>query len=51
MLLVNMVFFEKQARFLEEVRFDIKKQLDDTEQDNRFRTLIIRPKVVCYIKK
>lgn len=31
MLLVNMVFFKKQARFLEKVRFDTKKQLDDTE--------------------
>lgn len=32
MILVNIVFFKKQIRFLEE-RFDVK-QLDDTEQNN-----------------
>lgn len=44
MILVNIVFFKKQIRFLEE-RFDVK-QLDDTEQNNWFRTLLIRQKIL-----
>lgn len=49
MLLVNIVFFKKQIKFLEEARFDIKKKLDDTKKNSRFSTMIIRPKIVCCV--